>query len=420
MQLSIRNIIKNRNYKTLHKNVLFTKNKLSKHIFLYFIGSFISLIVVFSPELANVHPIRFWDMDSTVVKWPNCFHNWGLKTFSIEANIQNMQGECWGFNYGIFSMPLYNGLAWVSQNAFLWVFLFSLASFFLIVLISPKTPSSHLFLFIIVISPPVTLLFESGNPDIINVLLCLVAGLALAHKKETIFVLCVSIVSLHKFYGIAMYILFFFGLIKREKLIKSILLFLSMGTVAIVIFYQVYFIGMQNFVDAATNHYGISIWDNYLGKIGVVVDEKIIVFIGMATLLLGTTIFIKFSPQKFIEKEKLNVAKIVSIGFYLIFLFSYMVVNNVDYRLIFLCAALILDSEHVLSKTGLFKIYQLLIAASLYFVYPFGYSELVPGAPVQVLGDISLHIVAMFCLARVFYLLLQLKNDMKVEYKNNL
>ena len=193
-----------------------------------------------------------------------------------------------------------------------------------------------------------------------------------------------------------------------------------MGTVAIVIFYQVYFIGLQKFVDAATNHYGISIWDNYLGKIGVVVDEKIIVFVGLATLLLGAAILIKIRAQRFIEKEKLNSAKIVSIVFYLIFLFSYMVVNNVDYRLIFLCTALILDSEHVLNKTGLFKIYQVLIVVSLYFVYPFGYSELPPGVPIQVLGDISLHIVAMFCLARVFYLLLQLKNDMKVEHKNNL
>ncbi len=420
MQLSIRNITKNLNHKTLHKNFLVTKTKLSTHAFLYFIGSFIFLIITFIPELAKVHPLRFWDMNSALVKWPNCFHNWGLKTFSTEANMQNLQGECWGFNYGVFSMPLYNGLAWVSQNAFLWVFLFSLVSFLLIVLISPKTLGSHLFLFITIVSPPVTLLFESGNPDIINVLLCLVAGLALAHKKETIFVLCVSIVSLHKFYGIAVYILFFFGLIKIEKLVKSILLFLIMGTVAIVIFYQVYFIGLQKFVDAATNHYGISIWDNYLGKIGVVVDEKIIVFVGLATLLLGAAILIKIRAQRFIEKEKLNSAKIVSIVFYLIFLFSYMVVNNVDYRLIFLCTALILDSEHVLNKTGLFKIYQVLIVVSLYFVYPFGYSELPPGVPIQVLGDISLHIVAMFCLARVFYLLLQLKNDMKVEHKNNL
>jgi len=420
MHLNIWNITNNLNHKVAHKLFLKTKIRLIAYTLSYLIGLLIFLTIVFIPELAVVHPLRFWDMSSTVVKWPNCFHNWGLKTFSIEANNQNLQGECWGFNYGIFSMPLYNALAWVSQNAFLWVFLFSVLSFLLLVLITPRTPSSHLFLLIIVISPPVSLLFESGNPDIINVLLCLIAGIALTKRREAIFVLCASLISLHKFYGVIMFVLFFFGLIKKEKLIKNILYFLTMCTVAIVIFYQVFFIGLEKFIDAATNHYGIPIWDNYLGKIGIVVDQKMIVFLGLATLLIGATILIKFSSQRFVEKEKLNLAKIVSVGFYLIFLFSYIITNNVDYRLIFLCTALILDSEHVLNKTRLFKIYQVLILASLYFVYPWGYTELISGVPIQVLGDIALHIVAMFCLARVLYLLLQFKNDIRLEYKKSL
>ena len=110
----------------------------------------------------------------------------------------------------------------------------------------------------------------------------------------------------------------------------------------------------------------------------------------------------------------------VSVCVYLcdrIFLFSYIIVNNVDYRLVFLCVALILDSQHVLIRTGLFKIYQVLILTSLYLVYPWAYSELIPGVPIQVLGDIALHIVAMFCLARVYCLLLRFNKDRKLDQK---
>jgi len=417
-------------YLSIRNNFINCKNKISKLIILmpsiklyfmflsYLLGSILFLFVVIRKDLSVDHPLRFWDMVATVIKWPNCFHAWGIDTFSTNTNTILLQGVCWGFNYGIFTMPLYGLLAWISPNAFFWVFAFSILSFFLLMYIAPKTPISHLFALVILISPPVTLLFESGNPDVINIFLCLIAGIGLAKKKETIFVFCASIISLHKFYGIIMFVILLFGTIRKKRLILSIFNLSAVLTVFMIISYQVFFIGINSYIDAASNHYGISIWDNYLSKKSIMVDQQIIQLFGLTTLILGTYILVRTNKKHFKEEGKLNLSKLTSIGFYLIFIFSYTVVNNVDYRLTFLCVALILDVKHVLNKVNLFRLYLVLILSSLYFTYPWGYKELIPGLPIQVLGDLALHFVAMFCLTRVLYLLQQFKYDLNLESIN--
>ena len=412
MRLNIQNNLINCKNKISNLIILMPSIKLYFIFLSYLLGTILFLFVVIRKDLSIDHPLRFWDMVATVIKWPNCFHTWGIDTFSTNTNAKLLQGECWGFNYGIFTMPLYGLLAWISPNAFFWVFVFSVLSFFLVMFIAPKTPISHLFALVILISPPVTLLFESGNPDVINIFLCLIAGIGLAKKRETIFLFCASIISLHKFYGIIMFIILLFETIRKKRLTISIFYLLAVLTVFMIIFYQIFFIGINSYIDAASNHYGISIWDNYLSKKSIMVDQKIIQLFGLTTLILGTYILSRTNKEHFKEDKKLDLARLTSIGFYLIFIFSYTVVNNVDYRLTFLCVALILDVKHVLNKAYLFRLYLVLILSSLYFTYSWGYKELVPGLPVQVFGDLTLHFVAMFCLTRVLYLLQQFKYDL--------
>jgi len=65
----------------------------------------------------------FWDMETILNFHPRCFAEWGIKTFvNVPPNV-NFQDGCSGLNYGLLSMPLYQGMASISTDPFIWEWL---------------------------------------------------------------------------------------------------------------------------------------------------------------------------------------------------------------------------------------------------------------------------------------------------------
>lgn len=379
--------------------------------FSYLMGVFFLIANVWHEEFYDGTRLRFWDMTATLEKWPDCYDKWGIKTFAFTSDNLSVQGECSRFNYGIFTMPLYRFMALVSTNETLWTVLLFLAVVLLTVFIAPRSWTTQVILLMVLISPPMTLLFESGNPDLLNLVLCLIAGMALTKRWVLPFIVSISVVALHKYYGSAVWIIMTFRFF-REKSLKNVVAWMIMIGSAMTIGYQIVIMGLYKFSDAGANHYGITIWDNYLRKAGFTINEGLIQVIGIASLIFFGALILRTGPSEVSEEKKLQMATNTALVMYLVFIFSYVTTSNVDYRLTFLGVAIVLDSLHLVSRSWMSRTLVFLAVTSLYMSYPMGYRELIPGIPLQAIGDIILHVVVVYCCVRAWALLRRLRMDL--------
>jgi hypothetical protein len=378
----------------------------------YLLGFTVLMVVVSKEEFYDGTRLRFWDMTAALEKWPDCYDKWGLKTFEFGQQNIDAQGECSRFNYGIFTMPLYRLMAFASQSEALWTYSLFIISVLLIFIIVERSWLVHLITLIVLISPPVTLLFESGNPDILNLLLCLIAGIALKKKWFITLAISCSVVALHKYYGAALWPLSFILAGKQKLMGRIFVLFMIIASV-ITLIYQIFFMGLYKFSDAGANHYGITIWDNYFRKSGIYFNEQIVQIAGIATLVILSSLLLWRKPFEVGEREPLSHSKSVALVMYLVFIFSYVTTSNVDYRLTFLGVAIIMDCSHYLSRSRFSRLLLYFAIVSLFMSYPMGYREIIPGLPLQALGDLVLHFVVAYCLARSWALFSSLRKSLK-------
>jgi len=377
----------------------------------YSVGLLLLALIAWKEEFYDGTRLRFWDMTATLEKWPICYDKWGIKTFLFASENTSTQGECSKFNYGIFTMPLYKLMAFLSTNEILWTVVLFAACVLLTMYAAPKLWTSHLVFLLVLISPPVTLLFESGNPDLLNLALCLASGVALSKRWIMTFIVTSSIVALHKYYGSAIWIITILRFF-REKTLRNFIAWLILIGSAVTIGYQIVIMGLYKFSDAGNNHYGITIWDNYLRKAGYNVNQTLIQVIGIATLVFFAYLLMKIKPLEVSENKKLTMAISSALVIYLVFIFSYITTSNVDYRLTFLGVAVVLDSGHLFSRSWTSRTLMILALASLYMSYPMGYRELIPGLPLQAVGDLILHVVVIYCCARTWSLFQRLRMDL--------
>ena len=94
------------------------------------------------------------------------------------------------------------------------------------------------------------------------------------------------------------------------------------------------------------------------------------------------------------------------------FVFSYILVNNVDYRLTFLIFAIYFDFNHYFQRA---KIpFLILFFVSIYASYPVTNLKFMSIVPVQVFGDVSLHILVSYLIVRIARMSFVILKDVKL------
>ena len=353
----------------------------------------------------------FWDMETILNSHPRCFTEWGIKTFVNAAPNINFQDGCSGLNYGLLSMPLYQGMASISTDPFIWVMALVVTILLLTYFISPKIFLNSIFSILVFFSPPFILLIKTGNPDLINLPGVMILGIFLFRNQTFAFIILASLITLHKFYVLVFFVIYVVLFINRSSLlIKIKYLIVALLTFSLLA-YQFLVLGVRKFTDAASNHYGIAIWDNYLRKVNIDLDESLVHVMGILSLIYLAHILLKFQKKDEIL-ERPTVQFYVSFVCYLVFVFSYILVNNVDYRLIFLMFAIYFDFNHYFQRA---KIpFLILFFVSIYASYPVANLKLMSIIPVQVFGDVALHILVSYLLVRIARMSLVILKDTKL------
>lgn len=256
----------------------------------------------------------------------------------------------------------------------------------------------------ILTSPPFSLMYSSGNPDILSIVMFLIAASFLTQKSVFAYLMTILIIFAHKFYSI---VLFFIPLelYRRLNLAKvffgGVLIACSFGIVAFqLIFYSV----SSQMIDAGNNHYGLGIWDNYGRKLGLSIPEWLTTSLGLFTLFVLARLLFYPKVKNDLRPAVNDFASNAALILYTVFAFSYVVTANVDYRLVFLGLAVILDLRHYLEKALYRRNILFLAICSFYLSYPWGYYEFFKLFPVQTLGDALLHIVVAYSMVRIWNL----------------
>jgi len=259
----------------------------------------------------------------------------------------------------------------------------------------------------IVVSPPILLLAERANFDILILVLVAMAGLLFSKNYHFLALLPLSVATLLKFYTLPIFLLFFIlNNNKRRKLFTSLFAVL----VSARIFLDLKLI-QSSFPSGFSWKFGASIWTRYLTQLnipdpGELVDNLsgIIVFI----FICGTTFFV-LKRMEVLTFPKFDEGKKAKIFFYLFFgthISCYLLGMSFDYRLVFLALASIVYLDSFVSKKdSLFNIVLALTIISLWLSYP--------SSGLEPIGDLATEAVTAILGIRFIQLLkldLELKN----------
>lgn len=242
-----------------------------------------------------------------------------------------------------------------------------------------RKPAGWTFVFLIVLSPPIALLIQRGNIDVLMFFLVWVSLNLLSRGHQTLAIAAVVIATLIKIYTLPLVVLYsIISLTKRFSISK---LFYLSGICLFSTWSALADIASLSWLPAdARNSFGLPIWGEYLNYLirgpGSQGSRWISNVAGLVILLFLT--FVTSRSKVGGAVRSLNLTRNQTIWI-LNFLFVFSAGISIDYRLIFLVPCLLpliqLNSRSKLYVVGL-------VASTFIFSYPF--------ERLQVLGDMTL------------------------------
>jgi hypothetical protein len=362
------------NHKKYHSNLLFIA-----FYFLFFVGM----------QLTTWLPLRYW----AIWGGGNFIDTWQVLRFSdcyklIQTKVYLDTGPCPGYLYGRPLLHFINFIGVSQSNAQVIGYLLMLTLVLIFAWVRADiqdTVPLYLLLFIMA-SPPVLLLAERANFDIVIAMLIIVSCKLFYHNLRYLAYLFTGITLVFKFYT-APVMLFFLLLDKNNlrRVIGFILLIICTNS-------AVADIRMTRtpYPDGAPAQFGFSVWSKYFDltdrkwfnpATAVSIDIFILV-IAAFTLF----VFWKFSGLKFIENkfEELSYLHILFLAMTLIHVSCFILGTSYDYRLIYLIIATLLVSSMKLLPVN----FSFLMNVNLVFIIFLSY----PSGGLQPLGDFLLEI----------------------------
>jgi hypothetical protein len=246
---------------------------------------------------------------------------------------------------------------------------------------------------------------ERANFDALIYLMLFLAALLFAKGFETIPIMIILASATFKFYTLPLLVIFIYLSKKIHNKVFG-LCALVFGT--IIVFNDYVLMGGMS-MQAGNNHFGMKIIGNYLGKIGINLENIHAYLVGVILFVIAITcvlyVLIKFNKSIIANRIWNNQEKNFFIYMSATFLICFIVGLSVDYRLIFYLVSAPLLISVLESRLRLFVSLCYLIGA--YFCYPFGVF--------QTVGDFALEIMAAFQLILLFFHIFPKKTFIKMK-----
>ena len=376
-------------------------------------NSFYTGLVLFTffvfMQLTTWIPLRLWNIwgggnfidSQQIIEWSNCY--------KIEGNaIFQSYGDCPGYIYGSTLVRILSLLNMTPSSAQIFGYVF--------MLLLALTVSYHAggfekyqenpFVLTIVLSPPILLLAERANFDILMLVLVALAVLLFNKNYHSWALLPLALATLVKFYTLPLFLVFF---LLNDNYRRKTFTLIAGAMVSARVYLDLELMH-GSFPSGAGAKFGVSIWTRYI-------DEATGSDLGeWYANLSGAVIFTIVCVITLIVFGRLHIAIITeAIGdkkrrmyFYIFFgthISCYFLGMSYDYRLVFLAIASIIYLYSFVSKGGLLqKVVLVMTILSLWLTYPS--SGLAP------VGDLATEILTIILGIRCLQLL---KLDLKMK-----
>ena len=353
-----------------------------------------SIFLFFSAmQLTTWIPLRYWSVwgggnfiDTwQVLNFANCYKEIGLDVYRIDV------GDCSNYLYGrslVQTMAFFNIGPELTQFVgylFILVFAIVISSIFPV-----ENKYDFVWLVVVLTSPPILLLVERGNFDILVLVGILLSTYFTRKKWEIATLLTIFIITLMKFYTAPLLILFIlFGKSMKVRIIAVTLFIIS-----ILLISRDIQITESAYPHGASGQFGMKVWGEYLNLYDLTSgsDTRNTILSGavFALFCLIAILIYRILPSKASFKLRdITILKKVtdkSQLFITTFICCYLAGMNFDYRLAILACAILAHVKTLeISKR---QPYFLFLALCLWLSYPSG--------GLEPLGDLVLEIGLVF------------------------
>ena len=353
-------------------------------------------------------PLRFWGVwgggnfiDSLqVLQFAECYRADGDSIYSLNSN-------CPGIIYGRPLLHILNtlGVGPEATQAVGFFFLILISLFFSYIFLLTRKEMNWYLVLVVMISPPILLLVERANFDILILFLLTLSCLQFINNRKVMAYLLLALTILFKYYTAPILLLLI--VIDRKKVTKAIglcILFISSASV-------IHDIQMTStpFPDGAEAKFGATVWskyrdlsdqDWYSSTFALVIN--LVVFIMALLLIISLR---KFKAKEFyIEKVPLSYKReILVLVFGATHLTCFFAGTNFDYRLIYLISAVLLMTTTPLVSRSLASIQVSSLICILFLSYPSG--------GLQPLGDFLIQLQTIVLTITCYKILTRIKSD---------
>jgi hypothetical protein len=320
-------------------------------------------------------PLRYWHIwgggnfidSQLILQWSKCYETKGNLVF-----LKN--GECSGYIYGSTLLKVFS---FFKVDASMTQVLGYLLMFVLAVTISLsvstfETYRHHPIILLVIISPPVLLLAERGNFDILMFALIGLAGFLFGRNLQLWALVPLTLATLLKFYSLPLFLLFFLmNKNRKQKLITS-----ALGlAVSVQVGHDLQII-KSSFPSEFSWKFGASIWTRYLTQLDIPeLGEAVHNTSGLAILVLVVIVTLVILKNIKIPTPPINSdnrsMNLIFYVFLLTHISCFIFGMSYDYRLIFLAiASLIYLNAYCIRLDTTSSFILALTLISVWFTYP--------------------------------------------------
>ncbi len=374
------------------------------------VQSALTFVLLSCLQLSTWLPLRFWSawgggnyLDTwQILRYAKCYEEVGLSVY------ENSGTTCSSYLYGrtLLQALSFFGLNTSATQIIGYTFLAILAVG--LSLVFPVQNKRDFVTFMLVAcSPPVMLLADRGNFDIVIFFALILVAKFTALKRFYSAYILLTVTVLMKFYTVPVFLLIILlSRLPREKIFGAMLLLISTGfslrDIAIT---------QTNYPSGSDAQFGFTVWGEYLNKYSstqVNIYEKYFISMIVFTVIILLTYFIirtgSHTPISIVQTYTWQF-----IGFWIFLIVSvscYFAGMNFDYRLIFFAATILLASKLLVGVQPHTQTSYLIVM--LWLTYPSG--------GLQPIGDLAIE-VAIACTAII--LVLEVKRNFKKYLRLN-
>lgn len=373
--------------------------------------SIVTFVVLSGLQLSTWLPLRYWKawgggnfLDTwQILRYGKCYETVGLSVY------ENIGTNCSNYLYGRTLLQLISFLGVdTTQTQILGYIFLVLLAVGLTVIFPIQNRRDFLLFLAVLLSPPIMLLADRGNFDILIFLVLILVAKSVSRSNFYLAFFLLSLTVLMKYYTAPVFlVVIFFTKIPKERILGAAFFLASIGFAI-----RDILITQTQYPHGSEAQFGFFVWGEYLNNFSSTQANQVQKY-ALSAIVFSIVFFIVLLSTQKLQLNRVNFIEITTWRFYAFWIFLTVSIScyfggmNFDYRLIYLATTLLLASRVLIDFNTRALIESLVIFLWLSF----------PSGGLQPLGDLFIEIIVAYCFV---CLMLEVKRKLKITFTSKI